>query len=183
MAARQFMHTWESFMTRRIDQGFWWEVSCVQINKLRFSDFEFNGFWILNLTVFLNKPKSIVAISAAAFVFGIFCLCLPLLAFSVLNSEWQLYIPVIDVNYKPWRLFIAVCGSLSAICGICFFFLPESPKFIFASVSLISGKFMNTWSSLLNLFSRVTKNKLWRFLWKCIELTIERLRISMLSRF
>lgn len=70
----------------------------------------------------------------AAFVFGMFCLSLPLLAFVVLNQEWQIYIQIIDLHYKPWRFFIVVCGSLSALCGICFFFLPESPKFIFATV-------------------------------------------------
>lgn len=75
-------------------------------------------------------------------MFGIFCLCLPLLAFVVLNQEWQFYIPMFDVYYKPWRLFIAVCGSLSAICGICFFFLPESPKFIFATVSELEMFFL-----------------------------------------
>lgn len=71
----------------------------------------------------------------AAFVFGILCFFLPLLAFIVLNQEWQFYIAFIDVYYKPWRLFIAVCGSLSAVCGVCLIFLPESPKFVFATVS------------------------------------------------
>lgn len=73
----------------------------------------------------------------AAFVFGVICLCLPLLAFVVLNQDWEIYIAVIDLYYKPWRLFLVICGLLSAICGTCMFFLPESPKFVFTSVSLI----------------------------------------------
>jgi len=60
-------------------------------------------------------------------------LCLPLLAFLVINADWHLYISVIDLDYKTWRLFIIVCGSLSALCGFTFMFLPESPKFIFAT--------------------------------------------------
>lgn len=80
------------------------------------------------------KTRSRV-LMGAAFVFGIFCLCLPLLAYIILNEDWQIYIATIDVYYKPWRLFIAVCGLFSAICSICLFFLPESPKFVFATVS------------------------------------------------
>lgn len=79
------------------------------------------------------KARSRV-LMGAAFVFGMFSLCLPLLAFVILNQEWKIYIAMIDVDYKPWRFFIAVCGSLSALCGICFYFLPESPKFVFATV-------------------------------------------------
>jgi MFS transporter, VNT family, synaptic vesicle glycoprotein 2 len=87
---------------------------------------------------FHNLKSRSRVLMGAAFVFGVFCLCLPLLAFIVLNQEWEIYIAVIDVYYKPWRFFIAVCGSLSAICGICLFFLPESPKFVFATVRRIS---------------------------------------------
>lgn len=94
---------------------------------------------------------SLINFFAAAFVFGIFCLCLPLLAFIVLNQDWQIYIAVIDVYYKPWRIFIAVCGSLSAICSICLFFLPESPKFVFATVSLIRLAHCNEWISSMKI--------------------------------
>jgi hypothetical protein len=65
-------------------------------------------------------------------VFGICCICLPLIALLIINHEWHFYISLIDVDYKPWRLFIVSCGLLSLISGICFIFLPESPKFVYA---------------------------------------------------
>lgn len=76
-----------------------------------------------------------ILLFSAAFVFGVVCLAMPLLAFVVLNQDWQFYIPMIELYYKPWRFFMVVCGSLSAVCGVCFFFLPESPKFVFATVN------------------------------------------------
>lgn len=65
-------------------------------------------------------------------MFGICCICLPLIALLIINSEWHFYICLIDVDYKPWRLFIVSCGLLSLISGISFIFLPESPKFVYA---------------------------------------------------
>lgn len=68
----------------------------------------------------------------AAFMFGICCICLPLIALLIINQEWHFYMSFFDVDYKPWRLFIVSCGSLSLISGVCFIFLPESPKFIYS---------------------------------------------------
>lgn len=65
-------------------------------------------------------------------MFGICCICLPLIALLIINQEWHYYISFIGVDYKPWRLFIVSCGSLSLISGLCFIFLPESPKFIYS---------------------------------------------------
>jgi len=39
---------------------------------------------------------------------------------------------LIDVTYKPWRLFILACGLPSLVCGLTIIFLPESPKFTFS---------------------------------------------------
>lgn len=41
-------------------------------------------------------------------------------------------IPVIEMNYAIWRIFLLVCASLSGFITILMFFLPESPKFLLA---------------------------------------------------
>ncbi|KAG5666788.1 hypothetical protein PVAND_014798 [Polypedilum vanderplanki] len=79
---------------------------------------------------FHDIRKQSKVVMGAAFVFGIGCICVPLLALLIINQEWSFYISFLDIDYKPWRLFVAVCGSLSLFSGICFIFLPESPKFI-----------------------------------------------------
>lgn len=70
------------------------------------------------------------AIMGASVIFGITCVILPLLAWLVINQTWQLYIPVLDVMFKPWRLFILVGGIPSLICGFALLYAPESPKFV-----------------------------------------------------
>jgi hypothetical protein len=72
------------------------------------------------------------AIMGASFVFGIVCICLPIIAMLIINQEWHFYINTFNVEYKPWRLFVVSCGSLSLLSGLCFTFLPESPKFVFS---------------------------------------------------
>ena len=66
----------------------------------------------------------------ASFVFGVTCIALPCLAWLVINSEFSVYIPYLDLIYKPWRLFLIVCGLPSIICFMVIYFLPESPKFV-----------------------------------------------------
>lgn len=66
----------------------------------------------------------------ASFVFGIACFVLPLMAFGIVNQEWQFYIPLLDVVYKPWRLFLVVCSLPALIAGIALMSMPESPKFV-----------------------------------------------------
>ncbi|XP_070498292.1 synaptic vesicle glycoprotein 2B-like [Chironomus tepperi] len=70
-------------------------------------------------------------IMGAAFVFGVCSMCMPLIAMLIINQEWIFVIDFLNVEYKPWRLFVLSCGSLSLISGLCFVFLPESPKFAF----------------------------------------------------
>lgn len=41
-------------------------------------------------------------------------------------------IPIIDMNYTIWRIFLLLCASLSGIATVLLFFLPESPKFLLA---------------------------------------------------
>lgn len=41
-------------------------------------------------------------------------------------------IPIVEMNYSIWRIFLLLCGSLSGMVTILLFFLPESPKFLLA---------------------------------------------------
>ena len=41
-------------------------------------------------------------------------------------------IPLIEIKYSIWRIFLLVCSSLSGIVTVLLFFLPESPKFLLA---------------------------------------------------
>ncbi|CAG9805510.1 unnamed protein product [Chironomus riparius] len=72
-------------------------------------------------------------IMGAAFVFGVSSMCMPLIAMLIINQEWMFVIDFLNVEYKPWRLFVLTCGSMSLISGLCFVFLPESPKFMFTN--------------------------------------------------
>lgn len=71
------------------------------------------------------------AIMGSALIFGVSCLLLPLIAWTIINQDWTFDVPFIDIQYKPWRLFIIVCGIPGFITSIALFFLPESPKFVF----------------------------------------------------
>lgn len=70
------------------------------------------------------------AIMGASVIFGITCIMLPLLAWLVINQSWELYIPYVEVTYKPWRLFLVVCGLPSLLCAFALIPVPESPKFV-----------------------------------------------------
>lgn len=69
------------------------------------------------------------AIMYASVIFGLTCISLPLMAWLVINQQWQFYIPVIDVMFKPWRLFLIVCGLPSFVCALALIKIPESPRF------------------------------------------------------
>lgn len=47
-------------------------------------------------------------------------------------STISFVIPVIEMNYSIWRIFLLLCSSLSGIVTFLLFFLPESPKFLLA---------------------------------------------------
>lgn len=66
----------------------------------------------------------------SAIVFGIACFLVPLLAWLVINQNFEFDIPLFDIKYKPWRLFIVVCGSFSLLAFFIMLFMPESPKFV-----------------------------------------------------
>lgn len=101
-----------------------------------------------------NRSRSMMASSV---IFGVSCLSLPLMAWLIINQKWSFVIPLIDVTYKPWRLFQLCCGLPSLICGISTFFLPESPKFTFSQVSL---KFKKPLNKMNFCFDREMKRRL-----------------------
>lgn len=47
-----------------------------------------------------------------------------------IDQDWYFYVPIIDILYKPWRLFILICGLPSLFSGLALIKMPESPKFI-----------------------------------------------------
>lgn len=79
-----------------------------------------------------NRSKVLMA---ASFIYGIACNYMPILAFLILNRTFHLHIPFINIDYKPWRLYLFLCGLPSFVCAIALLFIPESPKFTFSKVS------------------------------------------------
>lgn len=87
----------------------------------------------------------------SALIYGVTCLLLPLLAWFVINQNWEFYVPFVDITYKPWRMFIVVCGIPGFFASVLLVFLPESPKFVLgqgkkAEVYEILKK-MNRWNN------------------------------------
>lgn len=66
----------------------------------------------------------------ASIIFAISCNFLPLIAWLVINQDWQFYIPIIDIVYKPWRFYLVVNSLFGLFACIIITFLPESPKFV-----------------------------------------------------
>lgn len=66
----------------------------------------------------------------ASVIFGITCVLLPVIAWLVINQNWEFYIPYLNVMYKPWRLFLVVCSLPSLLCALALLKIPESPKFV-----------------------------------------------------
>lgn len=79
---------------------------------------------------FHNNQQRGRAIMGAALIFGICCIMLPVIAWLVINQEWAFYIPLIDVVYKPWKLFLIVSSLPSLVSYLAMIILPESPKFV-----------------------------------------------------
>lgn len=51
-------------------------------------------------------------------------------AYLVINGDWELHVPFTGIEYKPWQLFIAVCGMTGLLSAIALLFCPESPRFV-----------------------------------------------------
>ena len=66
-------------------------------------------------------------------MFAATCFWNPIFASIIINQSWSFYIAPLDLDFKPWRLFLIVCGIPSVVCALCMLFLmPESPKFTFS---------------------------------------------------
>lgn len=77
-----------------------------------------------------NNRRRPSAIMHASFIYGLFTILLPGIAWLVINQNWNIPLPMFNFTYKPWRLYIVVCALPSLFCSLAFFFLPESPKFV-----------------------------------------------------
>ncbi|XP_058461564.1 synaptic vesicle glycoprotein 2B-like [Malaya genurostris] len=99
---------------------------------------------------FHNKRNRSRAIMGASFVFGIGCLLLPAIAYLVINHEWEFEVPVLSIIYRPWRLFLVVCGLPSLVCGFALLALPESPKFVLHQGNMQASIDTIQWMHLVN---------------------------------
>ncbi|XP_059609397.1 uncharacterized protein LOC132256844 [Phlebotomus argentipes] len=79
---------------------------------------------------FHNMKTRSRAIMAASTIFGLGGMLMPALAWLVMNNTWSLEIPFLGIAYKPWRLFLVVCGLPNLFCAVSLLSLPESPKFV-----------------------------------------------------
>lgn len=81
----------------------------------------------------INKFNLFTIFTASVF-YGIFCLISPLNGVLFLNREsWNIYIPILDLNFTAWRIYLIACSvpSLVAAAAIALL-IPESPKFKYA---------------------------------------------------
>lgn len=67
---------------------------------------------------------------SAAFLSAATAIFLPLIAWAIINQHWSFEIPILELTYKPWRLYIVLLGSIGLICGLSLFYIPESPKYL-----------------------------------------------------
>lgn len=80
-----------------------------------------------------NRSRSIMIAST---IFSIFTIIVPINAYFIIGQEWRIVIPLLNITFKPWRLFMIISGTPSLICGFTLLFMPESPKFTYAQVSI-----------------------------------------------
>ncbi|CRK86896.1 CLUMA_CG000718, isoform A, partial [Clunio marinus] len=100
-----------------------------------------NGFFIscassttfAYLGEFHDNNKRAKVLMIASIIYSIFNVLLPTFAIVTLNQDWSFYVPLIAVTYKPWRLFLLICGLPSLLCALVMIVLiPESPKFAYS---------------------------------------------------
>ncbi|KAL9698028.1 hypothetical protein quinque_001469 [Culex quinquefasciatus] len=118
-------------------------------NAVSFASSMMTNFWMITICRFLtgfficgasasiyaylgefhNQRDRSRAIMAASFVHSIGCPLLPGLAYVIINQSWAFTIPVLDIVYRPWRLFLVICGLPGFISALALLKFPESPKF------------------------------------------------------
>lgn len=102
---------------------------------------------------------------AASVIYSISNLQTPIYGISILNQEWSFHIPVIDLVFRPWRLFLLLCGMSSVLCAIVMIlYIPESPKFTFAQ-----GDEARTLQILETIYVRNTGKSASEYEVKCID--------------
>lgn len=91
------------------------------------------------------------AIMGSTIILGTACILMPLAAWIVINQEWEFYVPIIDIIYKPWRMYVVVSGLPGFLGALVMIFLPESPKFKLAQGNRAAAheilKKMNRWNN------------------------------------
>ncbi|CAH1982313.1 unnamed protein product [Acanthoscelides obtectus] len=55
-------------------------------------------------------------------------LLLPLFAWAILPYQWDF--SILEYNFHSWNVFLMVCATVPLLGGICYMFLPESPKYL-----------------------------------------------------
>lgn len=66
----------------------------------------------------------------AALISAFSAVFLPIIAWLFINQEWEFAIPYLPIIYKPWRLYLIICGVSGLVCCVMLGFLPESPKYL-----------------------------------------------------
>lgn len=111
---------------------------------------------------------SIFIYFVASVLYSSISLLLPLFAILIINQDWKFYINFLNVEVKPWRLFLFACSVPNLICAaVLQFVLLESPKYTFsrgneAETLMILRKIfrMNTGKSILEYsVSEIKKNE------------------------
>ena len=128
--------------------GFLWVFSIFFLRRWDFHEFPFYSISGSSATIYAylgefhssqNRSKILMV---ASFIFGVCSNYLPILGFLVLTQTFNFHIPLLDIQFKPWRLYLLMCGLPSLISAIILFaFVPESPKFMFSKVG-VKGNFM-----------------------------------------
>lgn len=88
------------------------------------------GVIYVYLSEFHNDKQRSRVIMGSSVIFGVCCILMPLVAWAIINQEWQFVVPFIGVVYKPWRLFLVICSLPGLLAYLTFAYLPESPKFV-----------------------------------------------------
>lgn len=74
----------------------------------------------------------------ASILYSMITLLLPTFALVTINHEWSFNIDFLFVTFKPWRLYLIICGIPSLFWALVLIFVvPESPKFTFAQGSTV----------------------------------------------
>uniref|UniRef100_A0A1I8PCF2 Major facilitator superfamily (MFS) profile domain-containing protein n=1 Tax=Stomoxys calcitrans TaxID=35570 RepID=A0A1I8PCF2_STOCA len=61
-------------------------------------------------------------------MFSMGSIMLPVLALTILPNDWNF--DILNMNFVPWKIYLAVCGLPSLLSGILLCFFPESPRFL-----------------------------------------------------